>query len=422
MWEQEEGCSMTKNDKRLRPVFCCLFLLFTAFGMAKEDKDRYLRLKIGKPELKEKIVSISPEKLSCLSSGQEVAFSRMIDDMMSSRFVYLGETHDSLAMHDIQLRIIQALYERDKNLAIGMEMIPVTFQNTLNKWSLGILKKEEFIHEVLWYETWNFNFGYYEKIFAFAKDNVIPVYGLNIPRELVTKIRVQGWDALSEDEKKLVPQPNLSHEEHRTLIRTIFESSDLPHQMKGQGLDMMFEGLYRAQSAWDESMAFYASRASEKEGKRMVVLAGSGHFLYNLGINGRAFEKNGLPFKTVICIDIPEDKGITQVSGSLSDYVWGLHEEDHPAFASVGLAFKKFDGLPNLVIEKEPIDGVAQGANFAKGDIVLSVDANTFMEINELRIYLAKFRWNDEVTFKLLREAEELEVTLRFLPPKKEDN
>jgi len=58
--------------------------------------------------------------------------------------------------------------------------------------------------------------------------------------------------------------------------------------------------------------------------------------------------------------------------------------------------------------------GIAKGQNFKKGDVVLSVDGNRFFSINKLRIYLSKFSWGDEVTFKLLREAKEIEVKLKF--------
>lgn len=406
----------TKHTLSIYLLFCLLFILGAFVGMAEEDKDAYLRLNIGEPELRDKIFSVSPDILYSMSSGLEVDFSQMIDTMLSSRFIYLGETHNSLPMHDIQLRIIQALYKRDKQLAIGLEMFPVTLQQVLNKWSLGLLTEEEFVQEALWYETWNFNFKFYEKIFAFASSNKIPLYALNIPKKLVTKIRMEGWDALTEQEKELAPRPDVSHEEHRKLIRAIFESSDLPHQMKGPGLDKVFEGLYRAQSAWDEGMAFYAARASDESEKRIVVLAGSGHLLYNLGINRRVYELNHMPYETVICLEIPKDQGSLRVSRSLGDYVWGLREEAHAAFPSIGLAFKKFEGLKNLVIESNPIDGVAKDANFVKGDVVLSVDEKTFTEVNALRTYLAKFRWNDEVTFRLLRGAEELEVVLKFLP------
>ena len=102
---------------------------------------------------------------------------------------------------------------------------------------------------------------------------------------------------------------------------------------------------------------------------------------------------------------------------SLPDYVWGINEEKMPIFPSIGLRFKKFDRLDNLVIESKPIDGVSKNANFKKGDVVLSVEGKSFSEINELRIYLAEFNWDDEVIFCLLRKTQQMEVLLKFKPP-----
>ncbi len=404
------------NFKKISVVFIFVIVTFMLFGDEKVDKT--LLLKIGDKNLKEKTMAVSAGKIYSARDGKSILFSKMIKEMEKSRFVYVGETHNSLPMHQVQAKIIQALYEQDKNLCIGLEMFPITQQDVLNKWSLGILSQDEFIRESRWYVTWNYNFGYYQKIFCTAKHNKIPVYALNVPRALITKIRMKGWEALSEEEKKIVPRPDLSHEEHRMLIRTIFESTELPPQMKGRGLDMMFEGLYRAQSAWDEVMASNALRSSEIKDKRMVILAGSGHLLYNLGINRRAYEKIRLPFKTVICVVVPKEKESVHVSRSLANYVWGIEEEDKPIFPSIGLRFKKFDGLENLVIERKPINGVSKNANFEKGDVILSVDREKFTDINELRIYLSGFTWNDEVRFCLLRSAKEIEGLLKFVPPK----
>ena len=377
---------------------------------------------IGDKRLKDKVMDISPGKVYSAKEGRPITFQKMIKEMKDSDFIYVGETHTSLPMHVVQFKIIQALYEQDRNVCVGLEMFPVGFQDVLNKWSMAILSLEEFIQESQWYVNWNYHFGFYEKIFGFVKDHKIPLYAVNVPREIITEIRKKGWGALSEEEKKLVPQPDLSHEEHRTLIRTIFGSSGHPPQMKGKGLEMAFEGLYRAQVAWDEVMAFYARRSRKREDKKIIVLAGSGHLIYNLGINLRAYKKNRLPYKTVICVVIPEGKKSVQVSRSLADYVWGVEEEKIPAFPHIGLAFKKFDRLDNPVIERKPIIGVAATANFEKGDVVLSVDGKSFSSINELRIYLARFHWNDEVKFSLLRDARKIEVLLKFQPPEKEEN
>ena len=380
-----------------------------------DKPDPTLVLQIGNPKLKDKTMDVGLGSTVAARTGAAVGFDRMIQDMKSSRFVYVGETHNSLPMHEIQFQIIRALYAQDRNLAIGLEMLPVTVQETLNKWTDGLLTRDEFIREARWYVNWNFNFGFYEKIFEFAKEHRLPVYALNAPREIITKVRMQGWEALTESEKKYIPKaPDLTNKDHRALIRKIFESAEIPHQMKGAGLDMMFEGLYRAQSAWDEVMSANAVKGAESEGRRLVVCAGSGHLIYNLGLNMRAFEKSGLASRTVIAVAIPAGQKSLKVARTYGDYVMGIAEEAKPAFPTVGLPLKKVDNLANLVVESKPIDGAASRADFEKGDVILSVDGQAHGDINEVRIYLARFKCGDEVKFRLLRNGTVKDVSLKF--------
>jgi len=292
-------------------------------------------------------------------------------------------------------------------------MFDVEWQTPLNKWSLGLLYQEEFLDDSQWYVNWNFNFKYYEKIFTLAKENKVPIYALNAPRKIIRKIRILGWDSLTDEEKKYVPKPDLSNKDHIQLMQTIFEDMEMPEAMKGHG-DIMYKAIYRAQSAWDEVMAANTLRAANIEERRILVLVGSGHLIYNLGINRRAFEKQPSPYKTVISVVVPSGQDNIVVSRSIGDYIWGLREEERPAYPSIGISLKKFAGLDNPVIEKEPILGAAKGKNFKKGDVILSVDGKRFFSINKLRTYLSKFNWGDEVTFKLLREAKEIEVKLKF--------
>jgi uncharacterized iron-regulated protein len=382
---------------------------------APADKpDATLTLKIGDPKLKDKVMDLGVGAILAGRTGQPVGFEKMIDEMMAARIVHVGETHNSMPMHEIEFQVIRALYARDRHLAIGLEMVPVTLQEALNKWTAGILTKEEFIREVRWYVTWNFNFGYYEKIFDFAREHRLPIYALNAPRDVISKIRMRGWDALTDDEKAFFPgPPDLTNKDHRTLIRTVFESNDIPEAMKGAGLDMMFEGLYRGQSAWDEVMGANAVRAAQAEGRRVVVCVGSGHLLYNLGLNRRAFEKSKLPFKTVISVEVPAGRKSLPVSRAIGDYVFGLSPEEKPAFPNIGLGLKKVDNLENLVVDQKPTDGAASRAGFEKGDVVLSVDGQAYTDINELRTELAKLRCGGEVKFKVLRAGAVKDVSLK---------
>ncbi|OGD17996.1 MAG: hypothetical protein A2W03_00055 [Candidatus Aminicenantes bacterium RBG_16_63_16] len=381
---------------------------------AEDKPDPTLTLKIGDPALKDKVMEIGPGAILAGRTGQPVGFEKMVSEMMAARIVHVGETHNAMPMHEIQFQVIRALYAKDRHLAIGMEMVPVTLQETLNEWTAGTLTKEEFLREIRWYVTWNFNFGFYEKIFDFAREHRLPIYALNAPREVITKIRMRGWDALSGEEKAFFPgTPDVSNQDHRTLIRTVFESSDIPHAMKGPGLDQVFEGLYRSQSAWDEVMGASAVRAAEAEGRRVVVLVGSGHLLYNLGLNRRAFERSKLPFKTVIAVEVPAGKKTRPVSRAIGDYVFGLAPEDKPAFPTIGLGLKKIENLENLVVDPKPTDGAASRADFEKGDVILSVDGQAYTDINELRMQLAKLRCGGEVKFKVLRAGAVKDVSLK---------
>jgi uncharacterized iron-regulated protein len=376
--------------------------------------DPILTLKIGDPKLKDKVLEVAPGAVHSARSGGAVAFDRMIQEMMGSRLVHVGETHDAMAMHEIQFQIVRALYAKDRHLAIAMEMVPVTLQETLNKWTAGILTKEEFLREIRWYVTWNFNFGYYEKVFDFAREHRLPVYALNAPREVISKIRMRGWDALTDEEKAFFPaQPDVSHQDHRTLIRTVFESADIPEAMKGPGLDKMFEGLYRSQSAWDEVMGWNAVKAAQAEGRRVVVLAGSGHLLFNLGLNRRAYERSKLPFKTVVAVEVPEGSKALTVSRSIADYVFGLAEAKEKAFPNAGLGLKKVEGLENLVVDPKPTEGVAGRSGFEKGDIILSVDGRAYTDIKEVRMTLAKLACGEEAKFKVLRAGAVKDITFK---------
>ena len=425
---------MTMTKRAIPCIAIALSLLTAAFAQAQpqtqapvaqaqaqdpakpaiEKPDPTLTLKIGNPKLKDKIMEVAVGAVISGETGASVDFERMIREMRTARIIHVGETHNSMPMHELQFQVIRALYAQDRHLAVGLEMLPVTVQETLNKWTAGILTKDEFIREVSWYVNWNFNFGYYEKIFDFAREHRLPVYALNIPREIITKIRMRGWDTLTEGERALIPSaPDLSNADHRALIRAVFESSDLPPQMKGAGLDMVFEGLYRSQSAWDEVMGANAVRGAESEGRRVVVCAGSGHLLYNLGLNRRAHEKSKLPFKTVIAVVVPAGKKSLPVSRAIGDYVFGLPEEPKPAFPTIGLSFKKVDNLENLVIDAKPTDGAASRAEFEKGDVVLSVDGKGYTDINEIRMELAKLRCGGEVKFKVLRAGQVKDVSLK---------
>lgn len=104
-------------------------------------------------------------------TGYVVSEKNMIDIISDSRIIYIGETHDNIEAHRVQLDVIKKLYELNPdNLSVGMEMFSKSYQKVLDKWSRGELTEREFIKQVKWYSTWGMDFKYYADIFNFVKE------------------------------------------------------------------------------------------------------------------------------------------------------------------------------------------------------------------------------------------------------------
>ena len=54
--------------------------------------------------------------------GRELTYGQLIDELNKVDLVAVGEQHDSVVHHQMQLQIIKSLYALDERLGVGMEM------------------------------------------------------------------------------------------------------------------------------------------------------------------------------------------------------------------------------------------------------------------------------------------------------------
>lgn len=231
------------------------------------------------------------------------------------RFVYLGESHDQLAHHQMQASIIEALARRGRSVVVGFEMFTRPVQGSLNPWTLGWWTRDEFIEKSQWKTEWGFDFALYEPIFNVVRANRLPMIALNVPRDWVRAVGRGGLEALTPEQKAAVPPVDTTDRVHRQ----IFEAMMGGHPMTGaQG-----ENIYASMVLWDVGMADSALKALASmppDSKRVfVVVAGSGHVMYKRGINYRVKGRTGEEGITVVMTsgDAPEE-----VSRGLADYVY----------------------------------------------------------------------------------------------------
>lgn len=271
------------------------------------DVDPYM-LKIGAPG----VVVSQPEKIVDTRSGRVVDVDAVAAAADGVQFVYLAESHNNPDHHKMQAAAIDALVKRGRNVIVGMEMFTRPVQDALNPWTLGWWDEATFIERSDWKKQWGFDYGLYRPIFESVKKHRLPLVALNVPRDWVRAVGRGGYAALTADQKKELPADLfLGNTDHKQ----VFEGLMGGHPMTGpQG-----DNIYAAQVLWDEGMADSAIKVMAEKGSSpktvFVVVAGSGHVMYEQGINYRVKRRTGADGITLMMIDGTEAREVTKGIG-----------------------------------------------------------------------------------------------------------
>ena len=204
-----------------------------------------------------------------LKNGQTLTGDQTLQAVQGARLVLVGEHHTTESHHRDQLRIIRFFKDNGVPLSIGMEMFRKDQQAALDRWVAGDLREEEF--RPIYLDNWNFPWELYRDIFVYARDNKIPLVGLNVSREITRQVASQGFASLSDQQRGELEGVTCNvTREYRDYIRRAYGAH-------GHG-NMDFIRFCEAQLVWDTAMAIHAvNHLEEHPGQVMVLLAGSAH-------------------------------------------------------------------------------------------------------------------------------------------------
>lgn len=185
------------------------------------------------------------------------------------RIILVGEHHTAAGHHQAQLAVIQSLVAADRKVAVGLEMFRSDSQPFLDAWVADQLEEAEF--EAVYDDNWNYPWHLYRPILQYARQNRLPVVGLNVPRGITRRVAHKGFEALSLQERRDLPFVTCDmDEDYMAYIRQAYGAH-------GHG-QMNFTHFCEAQLVWDKSMAVNALRfLKDNPAYSIVVLAGSGH-------------------------------------------------------------------------------------------------------------------------------------------------
>jgi len=209
--------------------------------------------------------------------------------------VYIGEVHTIRRHHGIQTEILNRLAERNMKLALGMEMFSAHQQEILSRWQKGSESVEDLVR-ALGAGHWT-NLPDYGPLLVLARKLGVPILGLNADDGLVRKVARQGIQGLSESEKRQVPDEVSPVDPlYDRLLR-------LRLKVHKAFQDRSLDNIVLAQAVRDEAMArALVGFLTSAEGKDRIVLviAGTGHISYGLGIPSRVTRMLNDPFRIVL--------------------------------------------------------------------------------------------------------------------------
>jgi uncharacterized iron-regulated protein len=317
---------------------------------------------------------------------------QLIDKLADHRVVLVGESHTRFDHHLQQLAILRGLHARHPDIALGVEWFQRPAQPHLDDFVAGRITEAEMLDRTGYFDRWRFDYRLYRPVIRYAKEHGIPIVALNAEAELTDRISEVGIDGLAADEKTRLPDIDRSDAAYAEYLRQFFA------QHPG-GPKRSFDRFLDVQLTWDETMADTAARYLQAHpGRRMVLMAGSGHIAYGWGIPKRLQRR--LPEVATATVVFDDGK---QVSGDLADYLVFSPESELPKAGLLGLFLDT--GADGVKVRSVADDSAAGAAGIEGGDLLVAIDDRPIASYGALRLAMLDMQPNDKVRLTYRRES-----------------
>ena len=202
--------------------------------------------------------------------GQFVTDAELLDSILESSYVLLGEKHDNPDHHALQLRVLQALISADNVDKLTMEMLDGTASENLDAFLETSFESEEALKNFLNWDDQGWSWAYYGALIQAAHRAGVPVTAGNLDTESV--MQVYSSPTTSEIEAVLDAE----------VVNRLLADIDESHC--GLLPESQFPPMVRVQQTRDHTMARSLLLDDEKNHGLAVLIAGNYHARKDLGV------------------------------------------------------------------------------------------------------------------------------------------
>jgi uncharacterized iron-regulated protein len=380
-------------------------------------------LGLGDPARAARLAPVVLDAVTDTATGELLTPTQLARRLADVRVLFVGEEHTNGEFHRIQLAVIDALHRAGRAVTVGLEMFPCDANQPLTRWTRGVITESQFLDESRWYETWSYHWGYYRDIFQFARARALDMVGVNVPRDVVSAVRANGFGGLTAAQRRCLPPGTPTpDEQHRTLVRSYFASDDSTHA----GLTSeQFDMLYRAQLAWDAALGWNAHRVLAAKPREdgalaaapiVVVLLGSGHVAYGLGAERQLAPQPQVRVASLIPVVVRAEGGapIKDVGASYANYVWGVPDVPQPTLPTLGLSLMGRLGKQPMQVIDVGKGSVAEAAGVRVGDVLLALDDTALDSPATLARKAGDYAWGDAAQLRVERAGAPVTLDVAF--------
>jgi uncharacterized iron-regulated protein len=392
-------------------------------GTALHAQSQHDTLPLGPSKHKLIIDKIEHDEIIQTETGKKITIEDIINQNPDTDVFIIGEAHNNYQCHTFQRDFIEALYKKHPKIIVGFEFFWREDNEILEQWRNSQVTEEELIHKTGWYDRGGQNYGFTRLIMDPIKKHRINVIGLNVPRSILRTVSRKGFDNLPKEEKELFPTFDIPNPEHEYFIKSVFGVFAVQ-------VPFWFNNVYNAQKCWDVVMAESMRQTLAKEefaGYKGIIIAGSNHVAYNLGIpfRYRKAEKNA-KLTTIVPILLPKEKKDDEeedeemhpmmkmmaksmnpasiFSRGIADYVFSAVQPAYSHFPVIGFTVKEKDG--KLVVTNVKKKSIAEKNGIGKDDQIIAVDGVELKTLGQMRLLISQKNWDDSIDIKINKKIE----------------
>jgi len=344
--------------------------------------------------------TVALEKPGIISLKENIILSTanlqpVIEKLTPTEVLFIGENHTVYANHLKQLEIIKALYKKNPNIAIGLEMFTASSDTDIHDYLNQNITEIEFLRKTRYFSEWGYDYHLYKDILDFAQKHNIDVVGLNIKNDIVRKVGRTGFREITTEEFAEIPdQIDFSDESYRKALAESFNHHP-DHQSRQP------ENFYLSQLIRDEYMARSAARYLKANPKKtLIILVGNGHVENGYGIPQRLRRLTGKTGK-IIMLDSPYQPGA-------ADFFVYTADIKMTASPRLKIILASETGQMKVGGFTDPQGGAKHALK--KDDEILSINEIPVKNIADIRLVLYDKKPGDVVNIAVVRDKQNLTV------------